>query len=107
MNDNKEKKVVFSDTHFRHAQLKIRLQYDGLTQADFFRCLVTGYLNKDREIIDFLDKYKEKNNLQSKRNRKYINDDNNKSDELLSQFGIRDKELEDIFDLIAEQHPDL
>ena len=38
---------------------------------------------------------------------KYISKDYEKADELLGQFGIADNELEDIFDLIAEQHPDL
>ena len=39
------KKVVFYDTDKRHANLKIRLHYDGLTQAGFFRGMVTGYLD--------------------------------------------------------------
>ena len=38
------KKVVFYDTDKRHADLKIRLHYDGLTQAGFFRSMITGYL---------------------------------------------------------------
>ena len=38
---------------------------------------------------------------------KIINKDNEKAEDLLSQFGIKDKELENIFDLIAKEHPDL
>ena len=33
--------------------------------------------------------------------------DKEKSDDLLSQFGIKDGELENIFDIIAKEHPDL
>lgn len=29
------KKIIFEDTDKRHADLKIRLHYDGLTQRDF------------------------------------------------------------------------
>ena len=104
---NKEKKIVFSDTHIRHAQLKVRLDFDGLSQAEFFRSLVTGYLNKDKDLIEYIQNYKSSKGIQSKRNTKYVEDDNKKSSELLGKFGIKTDELEDIFDLIAEEHPDL
>jgi len=107
MKENKDKKVIFSDTHLRHAQLKIRLEYDGLSQAEFFRCLITGYLNKDKNLLSYIKIYKENNKVQSKRNMNYINKDDQQRDILLTQFGIKDDELEDIFDLIAEEHPDL
>ena len=51
---NKEKRVVFTDTDVRHAQLRIRLQHDGITQADFFRAIITGYLENDSKIVNFL-----------------------------------------------------
>jgi len=104
---NKEKKIVFSDTHIRHAQLKVRLDYDGLSQAEFFRSIITGYLNKDKDLIEYIQSYKSSKGIQSKRNTKYVEDDNKKSSELLGKFGIKSDELEDIFDLIAEEHPDL
>ena len=107
MKDNKDKRVIFSDTHLRHAQLKIRLEYDGLSQAEFFRSIITGYLNKNSDLLSYIAKYKDENKTQSKRNIKYIKKDHEKGEQLLSQFGIKDNELEDIFDLIAEEHPDL
>ena len=107
MKDNKDKKVIFSDTHIRHAQLKIRLEYDGLSQAEFFRSIITGYLAKDTDLLSYINKYKETNQTQSKRNLKYVSKDYEKANELLGQFGIGDSELEDIFDIIAEDHPDL
>ena len=45
------KKVVFADTDKRHADLKIRLRYDGLTQLQFFQSIVTGYIEKDPRIV--------------------------------------------------------
>ena len=104
---NKEKRVVFSDTAIRHAQLRIRLDYDGFTQSEFFRCLVTGYLNKDKNLIQYIEGYKNHNRTQSKRNQKYVSRDNEKADDLMRQFGIKEEELENIFDIIAEEHPDL
>jgi len=107
MSKVKVKRVAFEDTDIRHAQLKVRLDYDGLSQAQFFRALVTGYLDKDKNIISFIKNYKSDNKIQSKRNMEYIDKDDDKAEDLLEQFGIKNSELEDIFDLIAEQHPDL
>ena len=68
MSKVKVKRVAFEDTDIRHAQLKVRLDYDGLSQAQFFRALVTGYLDKDKNIISFIKNYKSNNKIQSKRN---------------------------------------
>jgi len=103
----KTKRLVFDDTDSRHVQLKIRLDYDGLTQAEFFRSFITGYLNKDEFVMSFIKQYKENKKIQSKRNLKIIKKDYEKSQNLMSQFGIREEDLESIFDLIAKEHPDL
>ena len=103
----KNTKIVFDDTDTRHAKLKIRLQHDGLSQAEFFRAFVTGYIEKDRLLIDFIKKYKEDNKSQSKKTIKMIDSDLKKGDSLLNQYGIGDGELEDIFDLIENDHPNL
>ncbi len=102
-----KKKVVFNDTDVRHAQLKVRLQYDGISQAEFFRSFITGYLEKDKSIMDFIKRYKENNKKMSKRNMKYIIRDNDQAEDLLSKFGIEDDELENIFDIIAKSNPEL
>ena len=102
-----KKKVIFDDTDIRHAQLKVRLEYDGLSQAEFFRSFITGYLEQDNSIMDFIKRYKEKNKKMSKRNMKYQDKDRQISDDLLGQFGIDDSELENIFDVIAKSNPEL
>jgi hypothetical protein len=103
----KQKRIIFNDTDVRHAQLKIRLERDGLTQAEFFRAYITAYLEKDEQIIDFINFYKESKGIQTKRSRKVIIKENQDQDNLMRKFGIKDEELENIFDLIAEEHPDL
>ena len=104
--DNK-KKVIFSDTDVRHAQLKVRLQYDGISQAEFFRSFITGYLENDKSIIDYIAKYKERNKKMSKRNLKYAKKDAEQAEDILGKFGIKDDELENIFDIIAKSNPEL
>jgi len=104
---DKTKKVVFDDTDVRHAQLKIRLEYDGLSQAEFFRSFITGYLEKDESVMKYIKNYKETNKKLSKRNMKYQNKDDRRAQDLLGKFGIKDDELENIFDVIAKSNPEL
>ena len=103
----KNKKIVFDDTDTRHAKLKIRLQHDGLSQAEFFRAFITGYIEKDRDVIKFIDKYKTTTKTQSKKAIKNTKKDIDTGAKIMEQFGFFDGELEDIFDLIATEHPDL
>ena len=104
---DKKKKVIFKDTDVRHAQLKVRLQFDGITQSEFFRSFITGYLEKDQYIMDFINKYKENNSKMSKRNMKYVQKDLEEAEDILGKFGIKDDELENIFDIIAKSNPEL
>ena len=101
------KRVVFTDTDVRHAQLKIRLQHDGITQADFFRAMITGYLENDGRIVKYIANYKEKHGIQNKKKRGRVIEDIEEGEHLLEKFGIKDDELNGIFDLIAEEFPDL
>ena len=104
---NKDKRVVFTDTDVRHAQLKIRLQHDGISQADFFRAMITGYLENDGRIVKYIANYKEKHGIQNKKKRGRVVEDIEEGEHLLEKFGIKDDELSGIFDMIAEEFPDL
>ena len=101
------KKIVFYDTDKRHAELKIRLKHDHLTQAEFFRTLVGGYLEKDEDLLSFLHKYMEEHGDQSKshliQNKQLIA----AGREVESKFALDEGEIENIFDILAEEHPEL
>ncbi len=102
------KKVVFYDTDKRHADLKIRLHYDGLTQAGFFRGMITGYLDKDPAIIDFIQRLKDTNNVQSVKKRRESNRLLEVGDETKKKFSLlEDDEVESIFDMIEKEFPEL
>jgi hypothetical protein len=105
--NNKEKRVVFTDTDVRHAQLRIRLQHDGITQADFFRAMITGYLENDGLIVNYVANYKDKHGIQNKKKRVRVMEEIEEGEHLLEKFGIKDDELSGIFDMIAEEFPDL
>jgi translation elongation factor P/translation initiation factor 5A len=101
------KKIVFYDTDKRHVELKIRLKHDRLTQAEFFRTLITGYLDKDENVLLFLDKYILENGKLRKKNlftnRALIKD----GKDVEKAFALGEDEIENIFDLLEEEHPEL
>ena len=72
------KKVVFYDSDKRFAELKIRLQHDGISQAQFFRGIVTGYLMQDGDVLSYVDK-----------------------------LALGDDEIDNIFDILEKENPDL
>tara|TARA_R100000388_G_C7115886_1_gene98735 strand:+ start:36 stop:368 length:333 start_codon:yes stop_codon:yes gene_type:complete len=103
----REKKIVFNDTDKRHADLKIRLQHDDLSQSEFFRAMITGYIEKDSRIVDYLYEWRELNKGYSKSKRAKSERLLKKGEQVKSKFGLDKSEIESIFDLLEEEHPDL
>tara|TARA_R110000824_G_C14697627_1_gene622279 strand:- start:3 stop:335 length:333 start_codon:yes stop_codon:yes gene_type:complete len=97
------KRVVFTENDHRHVKLLVRLKVDGLTQAKFFRHLITGYIDEDARIQDYLD---EVGGLSIKKKRQ-VKKLRTEGQQKLSDFALNDGEVENIFDLIAEEHPEL
>ena len=102
-----DKKIMFYDTDKRHADLKVRLQHDGFTQSAFFRMIISGYLEKDSDLLSFIDKYKQENGIQSGQRRKQINKMIEKGRITEEVHGLKQSEVQDIFDLIEQEHPEL
>ncbi len=98
-----DKRIVFTDTDHRHAQLLVRLRTDGMKQSQFFRALITGYINQDDRIVSYFDDIKP----QSKSKKTKSNKLRKEGKDLMSATGFSNDQIEDIFDLIAEEHPDL
>jgi len=91
-----------------HEDLKIRMHYDGFkTQSEFFRACVISYLEKNPQFMEFLDFYKENEKIQSKANIKKSRRLRHSGEELMKSLGITDEDVENIFDLIEEELPEL
>ena len=87
--------------------MKLRLHYDGLTQADFFRSLITGYLEKDENIMNFIADVQESKNIHSKQKRAKSKKLEEEGENLMKKLGLEEEEIENIFDLLEEEHPNL
>ena len=101
------KKISFYDSDKRHADLRIRLQYEGMKQSEFFRAVVAAYLEKNEHFMAFLDQYMSDNELRSENKRKKIKKANKKEKEVKAKFALNEGEIDSIFDLLEEEHPDL
>ena len=100
---NREKKIVFNETDNRHAELKIKLHYDGLKQGEFFRSVIEAYLSEDENMIKFISSYKEKNNKQGKRQRTLVNKERKEAKDTKSKFALDKNDIESIFDLLEKE----
>ncbi len=101
------KKFTFYAKDTLHADFKIRMQYHSMTQSEFLRACVEAVVHKDPIMEMFLDHYKQENKKQSKQQRTKIIKDQEKSQELLNDFGLGDGDIDDIFDIIAKEHPEI
>ena len=100
---NLTKRIVFTENDHRHAQLILRLRHDSFTQAAFFREIITGYITGDERIVSYVDEVKQQSKLRKSKTRKL----RQKGHETVADLGLSEQQLVDIFDIIAEEHPDL
>ncbi len=97
------KRIVFTENDNRHAQFMMKLREVGITQSKFFRLIITGFIKDDNRLFEFISE----NSGQSKLKRNKIEKLKNKGKEIMQDLALDDTEIENIFDLIAEEHPDL
>jgi len=100
---NLTKRIVFTENDHRHAKLLIRLKHDGLRQSEFFRCIITGYLEGDERIQNFVDEIKQQSKKHTTKSRQL----HDKGKEAAKSIGLNKKEIENIFDLLEEENPEL
>ena len=101
------KKISFYDSDKRHADLRVRLQYDGLKQSEFFRGVVTAYLEKEENFMKFLNEHITEHKVQSENKKNKIKKMDKKEKEVKSKFALDEGEIDSIFDLLEEEHPEL
>lgn len=95
-----EKGIMFSDTDKRHAELLVRLRRDGMSKSQFFREIITGYINNDPDIVSFVTRTKYKISRIGKNKIEKTNKEIQEGNQILKDFGITDGDIDFIFDLI-------
>ena len=105
--ETKNKKIIFTVSERQKEDFKIRLQYDGLTQATFFRAVMSGYLAKDIDMMNFLNTFKEGNGIHNKQQRSKALKGVEATKETKNLFALDDDEVENIFDILESEHHEL
>lgn len=103
----REKRISFTDTDKRNADLLIRLKNDGLTKTKFFRAILSGYLERDQMIVSFIDELKESEGYQSSSKASVIKKLEEKGADNKGKFGLEEREIQNIFDILEKEHPEL
>lgn len=107
MSEEYNKKVVYMENDRVHADLKLKIHYDGITQSDFFRGCVRAYLEEEGAFMAFLDRLKEQRTKQAHRVRAVANKDAQAANAQKRSFGLNSDDIEDIFDILEKEHEDL
>tara|TARA_R110002020_G_scaffold370990_1_gene582636 strand:- start:436 stop:762 length:327 start_codon:yes stop_codon:yes gene_type:complete len=100
---NSTKRIVFTENDHRHAQLVLKLKYMRLTQAAFFRHVVTGLIEDDPRIMEYTNDICFKSKARKAKSQKALKN----GAEKLRDFGLSTDDVEDIFDLIEKDGPKL
>jgi hypothetical protein len=88
--------------------LRIRLYYDGLkSQTEFFRVCVESYLAKDKLFMEFLDDYRFNKSVQSKKKVTKSRNLRLKGEKTLRDLALTSEDIENIFDILEEELPEL
>jgi len=91
-----------------HENLKIRLYYDQIkTQSEFFRYCVESYLSQDPLFMAFLDDYKINKKIQSKKKAARSRKLREQGEKMLHDLALTDEDIENIFDILEEDLPEL
>jgi len=101
-----KKQVCFDSLAKTHADLKIRLHTDDLKIKDFFNEVVLAYVNRDENIVKFIDKLKETKKI-SKALRSKASQSRRVQKKVVDQFGLSPDEIENIFDIIEKENSNL
>ena len=98
--EESKKKIIFTVLTRQKEDFKVRLQYDGLTQANFFRAVMAGYLEKDEDLMKYLNSFKGKNGIHNIPQRKKVMKGIEEAKKTKNLFALDDDEVENIFDIL-------
>ena len=97
------KRIVFTENDHRHVKLLMRLKELGITQSKFFRSIITGVIEDDDRLFSYMSD----NTTLSKKRVAKATALREAGKQTVSDVGLAPGEIENLFDLIEEEHPDL
>ena len=109
MSDKKNtvKRIYIYMDEKQHMDLKVKLDFHRMSMSEFVRVCADGMLSGNPIMDQFIDFYKEHSDKHSKKSIKDAKKDREVSDELLTELGLSGDDIQDIFDIIEEDHPEI
>lgn len=102
------KTIRFSVTDDDHARLLISLRNNNLPASQFFRAVIDGMIEKNPDILSFVDNYVLEHKLLNRNRFAKSARLRKKGQENIEDYGLLDdSDKEKLFDLIAEEFPEL
>lgn len=101
-----DKQLKFTVDDEVHARFKIALFYDRMGQSVFIKHVIAGYLTNNKHIRAFVDEIVAKQNI-GKNKMKNRQKDAEEEKETINDFALDKDEIENIFDMIESENPDL
>jgi len=101
-----KKQICFDSKAKLHADLKIRLHYDEIKIKEFFNEVIIGYMDKNKNMIAFIDDIKEKKGISKSRQNKARNS-KEKQKNIVKQFALNKNDIENIFDILEKENLNL
>lgn len=106
--DEPAEKISVNLPQSNKANLKIKLHHHGLTQASFLRGTVKAFLEEDENFMQWFNAWKLRHSkIKSSQRHNKSATLQEAGEKMSSQFGIKEGEIEDIFDIIEKEYPEL
>ena len=86
-------------------RLQIRARFHGLSRLKLFKILADGYLNQDPDLMKYVHKAIESNEIQSKRARNLTKELYTSGIQESQNLGLSDEDKENIFDILENVSP--
>ena len=106
-NEKESKRVYVYMDEQQHVKLKIRLNYLGISMSEFVRVCADGLLDQHPIMEQYMDHYRETSEKFSKKAAKKAKKDREQSDKLMEDLGLNLDDIENIFDIIEKDHPEI
>ncbi len=97
------KKIMFYESPDQQVRFRIRCQHEGLSQSQFFRLMLRGYVEGDELVQQFLKNCKEKYQIQGKNKRDKLSRIQKSTTDLKNKFSLAKDDIESIYDMLETE----
>tara|TARA_R110000824_G_scaffold58132_4_gene157478 strand:+ start:3644 stop:3946 length:303 start_codon:yes stop_codon:yes gene_type:complete len=95
--------IGFEDKDSTYAKLLIKLKHEGITKREFFRGVVSSFLEEDPTFIQYILQFKKRKNLYTQTKQKILDKERKIGYDVHRQMGLSDDEIDELFDMFDKE----